>query len=250
MVNSELNYTELRLPPPSNSHPVPRVRATHTNYAQVIPQDLPPAPEPDTLSEGIVNPVQDIEEPIDPFSDGSNAVWDDPESFYDRPPPARPIVQVGQGPEEGVEGQRDAGETADTTGDDDCTGGSAYMDTSQFLRTKAPVLCGQPGIDPYFTGEDLPVPVPVPGQPDEREDQITPTGEDDIPGGFGPYDFPAALANYPTAAGRGGEKPLPVKREGGEEGQETGAASQTAGLSLLEERKGAHCNGTTFYGEF
>ena len=236
LVNSELNYSELRFPPPSNSHPIPRARVTKTNYAHVIPQEFPPAPETDTLKEATVNPGHDIEELVDPFSDGSNAAWDDPEAFYDRPPPTRPVVRTtswgaetekegeGERVEEVGEGGKEEGETADTTGDDDCTGGSAYMDTSQFLRTKAPTLYGQPEVDPYSSGDDLP------GQAEERDEITTPTGEEDIPRGFGPYDFPTALANFPVAGGRPpGEKSSPGKREGGEDGHDIRAASHAAG---------------------
>ena len=242
MVNSELNYSELRFPPPSNSHPVPRARVTKTNYAEVVPQELPPAPATDILKEATVKPGHDIEELVDPFSDGSNAAWDDPEAFYDRPPPARPVVTTslwgaetekeGEG-EEVEEGSKEVGETADTTGDDDCTGGSAYMDTSQFLRTKSPMLHGAPEIDLYFSGDDLPA------QPEERDANVTPTGDDDIPRGFGPYDFPTALANFPVAGGHPpGEQSSPGKREGGEDGHETRAASHAAGYDCFYRRCG------------
>ena len=186
----------------------------------------------------MVNTGQEIGEPVDPF--GDSAAWDDPEAFYDRPPPARPIPAVspwgveperegggGGRVEEGGQGRREVGDTLDTTGDDDCTGGSAYMDTSQFLRTKAPMVCGQPGIDPYFTPDDL----PGGAADEEHEERTTPTGDEETPVGFGPYDFPSALANYPAGGGRPGEKHSPGKREGGEDGHDSRAAAHAAGLS-------------------
>ena len=252
MVNSELNYTELKFPIGVNSHPTPRPRVM-TNYTQVITQELPPPPaiseteaEP-PLIEGVEIPGQDIGQPVDPFADGDTAAWeDDPEAFYDRPPPARPLAPPTTSPwgaesdregisEEGVprgDGRSEGSDdTADTTADDDCTGGSAYMDTSQFLRTK----CSGGGeggggggrqMDPYLSPEDQPSP------PDGLDEPSTPTG-DEVPGEFGPYDFPSALANFPPAAGGGGGRGEKQQVAGGEEaGREAKQTPHNSGLSL------------------
>ena len=119
----------------------------------------------------------------------------------------------------GVGGGVGDGDRSDGGVDDDCTGGSAYMDTSQFLRTKVPVLCSQQQhhqpagpLDPFFTLDD--------GSPfsDEKEDNLTPTeiGEGRVSAEFGPYEFPSALANYPTSHGGDGVEKT-ARREGVDE---------------------------------
>ena len=245
MVNSELNYTELKFPPAGagNSHPTPRPRLT-TNYTKVVTQDkpIPTVSEVETrLQEATENLGRDVGETVDPFADEST--WNDPEAFYDRPPPARPVAQLTVGPSPwGAESERDRGansqegvaktdgsdgdNSADTTADEDCTGGSAYMDTSQFLRTNVPSGTKHSGIDPYFTPPDE-----QPGLVGSPDGPSTPTGDDTV-GGFGPYDFPAALANFPSGGGGRGEKGAGSgRREGGEEAKQS---SHSTGVCVCE----------------
>ena len=234
MVNSDLNYTELQFPGGSNNqHPAPRPRVK-TNYSNVIPQAKPTndivdvtgevdsAPEPpprDTHD----NLGQDSREQIDPFADFD--VSDDPQAFYDRPGPTRlapastPAASswTKEQPETQNEVEVDTeavvsdeilddGEPSDGGIDDDCTGGSAYMDTTQFLRTtKEQTNFG----DPFFTSDD-------PQPPFDERDDITPTaGDDNVLGELGPYDFPLALANFPTGGSGGSTNAVekPAKRD-------------------------------------
>ncbi len=100
---------------------------------------------------------------VDPFGSEQDE-WSDPASFYERPPPPRPVLQShmplgrlengsgdfnddeeevdgegeGEKEEEGEELPRDVGESdgfdlASTPQEDDTTGGSAYEDASQFI---------------------------------------------------------------------------------------------------------------------
>ena len=149
---------------------------------------------------------------FDPFGDSSDAAWSDPEAFYDRPPPpimapaaaaAPTAVWNSEGEREG-EGEAGPGEneqlvhtnnslaiqeideSGEVANDDDTTGGSAYIDTSEFLRTRAQPGCNWPSEqgflsdDPFVEGDDL-----------------TPTCHSE--GVLGQYEFPAALANFPNS---------------------------------------------------
>ena len=180
--------------------------------------DKPSQQSPDEGQENTVG--LGSEEQFDPFSDGTDSAWNDPEAFYDRPPPARPahIPSAVPAPSwnsdragEGDGSQKEDGHgpmlslSVNTHGEEDepedTTGGSAYMDTSQFLRRD-------------LTASD---PAPV-GLSEDTERSVTPTegctegaSRDLHVGSYdGPYDFPSALASFPASR---------EKREGMDEGQ-------------------------------
>ena len=187
------------------------------------------------------NSRQDSGEPFDPFHDGGDeSTWNDPGAYYDQAPPARPApVSAVLAPWE-REGEEREGEAlhvgddvgtklnsheqkedglGDMGGDEDCTG-SAYMDTTQFLRTNMP-MCGRHSPqDPCFsTDETLGLPFT-----DESEDaDSTPTGGVMTSGECGQYDFPTALASFPVNSRDG-----PAKRDVGDEGHDTRAGQYMA----------------------
>lgn len=224
MVNSDLTYSELQFP--STSHPIPRPRI-HTNYTEVVPQDPSPTQEERDVinrphNEDNQTGRQDSGDQFDPFTEeeGGDSIWSDPMAFYDRPPPARTAAPIppprdherereqeiqakderreNQGGEGSVNGDESSG---DANIDDDCTGGSAYMDTSQFLRTNIPSsskLLNQFGAEEML-GLQL--------SDARHEEDATPVNSEEGSGDVGQYDFPSALANFPT------NRDVPTKRE-------------------------------------
>ena len=232
MVNSEITYTEIqfaKVPHPA-PHPTPRPRV-NTNYTEVIPQGIPTQVEEEEEEgkggrqpheDSQENSRQDSGEQFDPFRDGADdSTWSDPCAFYDQAPPARlaPVWERGkEGEEEGkghlvdkdmgtkvsrnnVHEEKEDG-LGDVGGDEDCTG-SAYMDTTQFLRTN--VGRNSP-LEQCFTSDET----SCPQHTDEREDtQTTPPGRNVVPGECGQYDFPTALAAYPINSRDG----PPTKRD-------------------------------------
>ena len=236
MVNSDLTYSELQFPPAS--HPTPRPRI-HTNYTEVVPPDSSTQEETEALRKPLGETQetqtgrQESGEQFDPFTEdeGADSTWSDPMAFYDRPQPARPAVPIppprdhereqeigakderrdNQGGENSVNGDESS---SDANADDDCTGGSAYMDTSQFLRTNVP------SSSKLFSTADEMLSLQLCDA--RHEDNTTPINSDEGPGELGQYDFPSALANFPT------NRDVPTKREVVDDGLDSRSSSHSS----------------------
>ena len=191
----------------------------------MVPQESPteetteddkPSPPCEESRENI---RQDSGEQFDPFSmDGDNSAWSDPQAFYDHPParlapsavpaPVWNVEQEREGEreqerEQEVQAEEERGKQhrensleSEHNFDDDCTGGSTYMDTSQFLRTNVPSTSGLV-MEQYSTPEEV-----LGLQEGEEDRNTTPTGYhlgNEGSGDCVPYEYPSALTKFPAS---------------------------------------------------
>ena len=204
----------------------------------MAPQDSPTQEEKEALGkphsevQETQTGRQDSGEQFDPFTEeeGADSTWVDPMGFYDRPQPARtaaPIppprdqreLEIGAKEErrynQGGENSVNGDESGDANADDDCTGGSAYMDTTQFLRTNVPSSSKLK----FSTAEEM---LSLQLSDARDEDITTPINSDEGPGEVGQYDFPSALANFPT------NRDVPTKKEIVDDGLDGRSSSHTS----------------------
>lgn len=238
MVNSDLNYTQLQFE--SSNYPVPRTRKD-TKYSEVLPQDVGHREQKDEAEGGRLQ-VRDLkkegpnQEPsdfvgdpftkraTDPFSEDpfstESSTWNDPAAFYDRPPPPRPLPSGPQPWEEEEPSQLEEAEKdmalEDSTSD--FTGGSAYMDTTQFLRREG-LLPLEKSVEQYALAEEV-LQIQQEGEEARSDRETMPmhsySVQDDPIDDPGQYEFPSALSRFP------------VTREGSEEGHMSTKSQHTA----------------------
>ena len=236
MVNSDLNYTQLQFE--SCNYPVPRTRKD-TKYSDILPQDVGHREQRDEAEAGRLQ-MRDLKKEghnqessefvgdpftkraTDPFSEDpfstESATWNDPAAFYDRPPPPRSLASGHQPWEEEEPNQLEEAEKdmalEDSTSD--FTGGSAYMDTSQFLRREG--LSVEKPVEQYALAEEV-LRIQQEGEEAHLDRETAPTHsysvQDDPIDDPGQYEFPSALSRFP------------VTREGSEEGHMSTASGKS-----------------------
>ena len=180
-------------------------------------------------------PSQDPEEAFDPFG-AEDSTWNDPHAFYDRPPPPRVApsnVPAPAAPVSAVE-EREEEEVGEilleenlkevTIDDSDFTGGSAYMDTTQFLRTNIPTTSGSRPAEHYASPKEVLDRKMSEEEEEEEGGEVTPTeyhSADEKPDDTGPYDFPIALSHFPASQEQA------AQREAAEDSHDASRPSQS-----------------------